>query len=335
MMDLPTVWFVAIAVLWIGYFVLEGFDFGVGLCLALIGRDERRRQAILSTITPVWDGNEVWVIVAAGAMFAAFPGWYATTFSAFYLPLVIILFGLIIRAVAFEYREHRHDRVWQRRWDLCIIVGSLLPAAGWGLVFANFVRGLPIDADHEFTGSLLDLISPFALLGAAATVALFLTHGATFLTLRTTGDLHTRARQLAVPAGVLAVLAVGGFLLALNLLPDVGQPGAVRLVSVLSIGSLLAGVILAGRGRDGWSFVGTTVSIAALVISIYLALFPRLIPSTNDPAWSLTITNSSATDYTLTIMSWSAVVLLPLVIGYQAWTYWVFRKRVTLPPVAS
>jgi cytochrome d ubiquinol oxidase subunit II len=334
-MDLPSIWFVAVATLWIGYFILEGFDFGVGICLALIGKDERRRHAILSTITPVWDGNEVWVIVAAGAMFAAFPGWYATTFSAFYLPLVIILLGLIIRAVAFEYREHRHDRRWQRRWDRCIIAGSVLPAAGWGLVFANLVRGLPIGVDHEFTGSLLDLLSPFALLGGLVTFALFLTHGAVFLTLRTTGELRARAKRLAGLAGVITVLLAAGFLLTLNRLPDVGHPYAVGLLSLATVAALVLGLVMLRRDRDGGSFVGTTASVAGVVITIYTALYPRLLPSTSNPSWSLTISNSSATDYTLTIMSWSAVVLLPLVIGYQAWTYWVFRKRITMPAVTS
>jgi cytochrome d ubiquinol oxidase subunit II len=332
-MDLATVWFVIEAVLWIGYFVLEGFDFGVGLSLPLIGRRDRERHAVLSTILPVWDGNEVWVIVAGGAMFAAFPGWYATIFSTFYLPLLAILFGLIIRAVGLEYREHREDAAWRRRWDWCIIAGSFLPALLWGVAFGNIVRGLPINAGHNFTGSLLDLLNPFALLAGLVTLTLFLTHGSVFLALRTTGELRLRAKRQASVAGAITVVLGVGFLVWLNRLPGIENRGAVLVCSIVTAAALVFGLGMHLANRDGWSFAGTAVTVGGVVITLFTALYPRLMPSTSNPAWSLTIQNSSATHYTLTIMTWSAAVLVPLVLAYQAWTYWTFRKRITLPPV--
>lgn len=332
-MDLPSVWFIIQVVLWTGYFTLEGFDFGVGLCLGLVGRSDRERQAVLSTIGPVWDGNEVWLIVAGGAMFAAFPGWYATTFSTFYLPLLAILFGLIIRGAGIEYREHREDPAWRRRWDRCILVGSFLPALLWGVAFGNIAHGLPIGPDHEFTGSLLDLLNPFALLGGLLTLSLFVTHGAVFLALKTTHGLRLRAKRVATISGAITAVLGAGFLLWLNLLPGTNNGGAVAVLSVVTVAALAFGLVMHLLDRDGWSFVGTAVTVAGAVITIFTALYPRLIPSTSNPAWSLTISNSSATHYTLTIMTWSAVVLVPLVLAYQAWTYWIFRKRVTLAPV--
>ncbi|QGN34606.1 cytochrome d ubiquinol oxidase subunit II [Microlunatus sp. Gsoil 973] len=332
-MDLTTVWFIIEAVLWIGYFVLEGFDFGVGLSLPLIGRKDRERHAVLSTIMPVWDGNEVWVIVAGGAMFAAFPGWYATTFSTFYLPLLAILVGLIVRAVGLEYREHREDAAWRRRWDLCIIIGSFLPALLWGVAFGNIVRGLPINAQHDFTGSLLDLLNPFALLAGLVTLSLFLTHGSVFLVLRTSGELRLRAKRQASVVGAITVVLGVGLLFWLNRLPGIENHRAVLVCSIITALALLFGLGMHLLDRDGWSFAGTAVTVGGLVITLFTALYPRLIPSTTNPEWSLTIHNSSATHYTLTIMTWSAVVLVPIVIAYQAWSYWTFRKRITLPAV--
>ena len=199
-MELTTVWFVLIAVLWIGYFALEGFDFGVGMLLPVLARDDRERRVMINTIGPVWDGNEVWVLVAGGATFAAFPEWYATLFSGFYLPLLLILLALIVRGVAFEYRHKRPDAAWQAWWDRAIIVGSLVPAVLWGVAFANIARGVPIDADKEFTGNLLTLLNPFGLLGGVVTLLLFLTHGAMFLALKTDGEIRYRARALSVRA---------------------------------------------------------------------------------------------------------------------------------------
>ena len=334
-MELTTIWFIAITVLWTGYFILEGFDFGVGMWLGKLGRTERDRRAMLLTIGPVWDGNEVWVIVAGGAMFAAFPGWYATVFSGFYLPLLVILFGLIIRAVGLEFRERREDARWVRTCDLSIMIGSAIPAVLWGVAFANIVRGVPIDATQNFAGTVLDLLNPFALLGGLVTCSLFLTHGAIFLALRTTGQLRDRAKRMSQVSGAAAALLGAGFLVWLNLMPTINNRPLVLIGSILTVLGLVGGFAFQRAHRDGWSFGASTLSVAGPVLTLYAALYPRLLPSTTNPAWSLTIHNASATDYTLTIMTWSTVLLLPLVIGYQAWTYWVFRKRVGSAPVPA
>lgn len=326
-MELTTVWFALIAFFWIGYLALEGFDFGVGMLLPVLARDETERRVMINTIGPVWDGNEVWVLVAGGATFAAFPEWYATLFSGFYLPLLLILLALIVRGVSFEFRHQRDDASWRARWDRVIIVGSWVPAVLWGVAFANLVRGVPIDADKEVTGSLATLLSPYALLGGAVTALLFLTHGALFVALKTDGDIRHRARRLALRLGaVTAVLAVG-FLAWTQALRG---SGSTAVLFAVAAAALVAGLLAAARGREGWAFTGTFVTIALTVTGLFVALFPDVMPSTLDPAWSLTTTNAAATPYTLTIMSWTALAVTPFVIGYQAWSYWVFRKRISV-----
>ena len=329
-MSLPTVWFIAIAVLWTGYFVLEGFDFGVGILLPILGRDEPERRALLATIGPVWDGNEVWVITAVGATFAAFPDWYASLLSGFYLPLLLILLALIVRGVALEYRGKRDEPAWRRRWDIAIVAGSLLPAFLWGVAFADILRGMPLDADHQEVGGVLPLLHPFALLGGAATLGLFATHGAIFLALKTTGDLRTRSRRLAIRLGTPAAALVIALLAAML---HLRHNGAAIVLAGLAILALLAGLAAAPR-RDGWAFLGTTAAIALTMAALFTALFPNVLPSTLDPANSLTVHNASSAPYTLRIMTWAAGLSTPLVLLYQGWTYWVFRRRiaVTDPP---
>ncbi|MEU8113793.1 cytochrome d ubiquinol oxidase subunit II [Micromonospora sp. NPDC048947] len=324
-MDLTTIWFLLIAVLFTGYFILEGFDFGVGMLLPVLGRDDRERRVLINTIGPVWDGNEVWLITAGGAMFAAFPEWYATLFSGFYLPLLLILLALIVRGVAFEYRHKRPEASWKRRWDAAIVVGSLLPAILWGVAFANILRGVPLDADHEYVGGLLDLLNPYALLGGATTLALFLTHGAVFLALKTTGDIRERAGALAVRLGVgAAVLAVGFLTWTLSI-----RSSAAAVVLAVGAALALLGALAAARvRREGWAFTGTAVAIGLAVATLFAALFPNVLPSTLDAAGTLTATNAASTPYTLKIMTWVAVVFTPIVLAYQGWTYWVFRKRI-------
>ncbi|KOX02807.1 cytochrome C oxidase assembly protein [Micromonospora sp. NRRL B-16802] len=308
-----------------GYFILEGFDFGVGMLLPVLGRNDRERRVMINTIGPVWDGNEVWLITAGGAMFAAFPEWYATLFSGFYLPLLLILLALIARGVAFEYRHKRPEASWKRRWDTAIFVGSLLPAILWGVAFANILRGVPLDADHEYVGGLFNLLNPYALLGGATTLALFLTHGAVFIALKTTGDIRERAGALAVRLGVgTAVLAVGFLTWTLSIR---SSPAAV----VLAVGAavaLLGGLAAAKVRREGWAFTGTAVAIGLAVATLFAALFPNVMPSTLDVAGTLTTTNAASTPYTLKIMTWVAVIFTPIVLAYQGWTYWVFRKRI-------
>jgi len=324
-MELTTVWFILIAVLWIGYFTLEGFDFGVGMLLPVLARDDTERRVMINTIGPLWDGNEVWVLVAGGATFAAFPEWYATLFSGFYLPLLLILVALIVRGLAFEYRHKRDEAHWKARWDLALIVGSFVPAVLWGVAFANIVRGVPIDADLEFTGTLFTLLNPFGLLGGLVTLTLFLTHGAMFVALKTDGEIRQRARDLSVRLGTVAAGVAVVFLVWAQI--DTGSLGS-ALLFVLAAVSLVAGTYLAHLGREGWAFVGTFATIALAVAGLFAALFPDVMPTTLSDGVSLTTTNAAATTYTLKVMTWVAVIFTPIVLGYQAWTYWVFRRRI-------
>ena len=326
-MELTTVWFCLIAVLWIGYFALEGFDFGVGILMPVLGRDERRRRVMLNTIGPVWDGNEVWVLVAGGATFAAFPEWYATLFSGFYLPLLLILVALIVRGMAIEYRHKRDDAVWRARWDRALFWGSLLPAVLWGVAFGNIVGGVPIDSDLEYAGGLLTLLNPYALLGGLTTLSLFVTHGAMFVALKTDGPIRHDARVLATRSGLVAAVLAVAFLSWTQL--DTGSVAS-ALLFVLAAVALLAGVAAAGAGREGWAFLGTFLTIALAVAGLFVALFPDVMPTTLAGGTSLTTTNAAATAYTLKIMTVVAVVFTPVVLAYQGWTYWVFRKRIAV-----
>jgi cytochrome d ubiquinol oxidase subunit II len=331
-MELTTVWFGLITILWVGYLVLEGFDFGVGILLPVLGRTERERRVVINTIGPVWDGNEVWILVAGGATFAAFPEWYATLFSGFYLALFLILVALILRGVAFEFRSKRPEPGWRRGWDLAIFFGSLLPAILWGTALANIVGGVPIDANHEFTGSLLTLLNPYGLLGGLTTLALFVTHGAAFLALKTTGDVRVRAGRLAGRVGLVAAVLAVAFLAWTQ--QKTGDPASATL-SVLAAVALVGGLVANRRGHEGWAFAGTAVTITLAVVALFVALFPDVMPSTINPAYSLTTTNASSTSYTLSIMTVVAVIFTPLVLLYQGWTYWVFRRRIgvnQIPP---
>ena len=326
-MELTTVWFCLIAVLWIGYFALEGFDFGVGMLLPVLGREERERRVLINTIGPVWDGNEVWVLVAGGATFAAFPEWYATLFSGFYLPLLLILVALIVRGVAFEYRAKRDDPTWRARWDLAIFWGSLLPAVLWGVAFGNIVRGVPIDADLEYVGGFFNLLNPYALLGGLTTLLLFLTHGAMYVGLKTDGPIRREARALATRLGLVAALVAVLFLVWTQV--DTGSVAS-GVLFVLAALALLAGVAAAGAAREGWAFLGTFVTIVLAVAGLFVALFPDVMPTSLADGTSLTTTNAAATTYTLKIMTGVAVVFTPIVLVYQGWTYWVFRKRISV-----
>ena len=334
-MELTTVWFLLIAILWVGYLVLEGFDFGVGILLPFLGRNDRERRAVIATIGPVWDGNEVWVLVAGGATFAAFPEWYASLFSGFYLALFLILVALIVRGVAFEYRSKRPGAAWRSRWDIAIFVGSFLPAVLWGVAFANIVAGVPLDADHEYTGDLFTLLNPYGLLGGLTTLGLFVTHGAVFLALKSTGEIRRRANRIAGRAGlVAAVLAVAFLAWTFGIRGDALSLGLSIVSAIALVGALVANRVR----REGWAFVGTAVAIAVAVLALFASLFPDVMPSSTDAAYSLTTTNASSTPYTLSIMTVVAVIFTPLVLVYQGWTYWVFRQRVKveqIPPDGS
>ena len=327
---LETFWFILIGVLWAGYLFLEGFDFGVGMLLPVLGRDDEERRTIISTIGPVWDGNEVWLLTAGGATFAAFPEWYATLFSGFYLALFLILVALIVRGVAFEFRD-KHDTVrWRRTWDTAIVVGSVVPALLWGVAFANLVRGVSLDAHHEYVGTFWDLLNPYALLGGVATLLLCAAHGAIFLTLRTRGDMRERARALARPLSW-AVVVVGAGFLAWTLGRSAGDDRLTALAVVGGIGTAIAVItaaVMVLRRRDGLAFAATGAAFGLLVLTIFASLWPNVMNSSGAPRLALSIAEAASTNYTLTVMTVVALVLTPVVLLYQGWTYWVFRHRV-------
>jgi cytochrome bd ubiquinol oxidase subunit II len=331
-MGLQELWFIVMAGLFLGFFVLEGFDFGVGMLMPLFGRvatgdPERHRRAALNTIGPVWDGNEVWLITAGGAMFAAFPDWYATVFAGLYLPLLAILVAMILRVVAIEWRGKIDDPGWRRWADIGIAVGSWVPAVLWGVAFAALVRGLPVDADKQMQLGIGDLVNAYTLLGGLATAGLFLLHGAVFVALKTGDAVRDDALRFANGLSLPVLTVVAGF----TLWTQLSYGKSWTWLAVIAAG--LAGTAAVSRVRsctgEGWAFAYTTVAITALVVLLFGALFPNLVPSTLDPQWSLTVYNASSSPYTLTIMSWAALVFAPLVMAYQGWTYWVFRQRIS------
>lgn len=335
-MSLQDLWFTLIAVLWCGYFLLEGFDFGVGVLLHALGRSEAERGVLLRTIGPVWDGNEVWLLVAGGATFAAFPQWYATLFSGFYLALLLILVALIVRVLAIEYRNKETDPAWRRRWDLAHTASAAVPALLWGVAFGNIVRGVPIDAAHNYTGSFFTLLNPYALLGGLTTLTVFTTHGAVFLALKTDGELRDRARKAAARIGIAATASAAAFLVWTLVHEGTGARHFAAYAATAGVAAvaLVGGLVATRRKRDGWAFTGTGAAIVAATATLFLALHPDVMPSTTSAAYSLTVTNASSSHYTLTVMSWVALAFTPLVLAYQGWTYWVFRARVTAQPPA-
>ncbi|MCI4675982.1 cytochrome d ubiquinol oxidase subunit II [Candidatus Mycolicibacterium alkanivorans] len=337
-MGLQQFWFILVAVLFLGFFVLEGFDFGVGMLMAWFGRtgkgdSESRRRAVLNTIGPVWDGNEVWLITAGAAMFAAFPHWYATVFSSLYLPMLVILLAMIARVVAIEWRGKIDDPKWRSWCDIAIAAGSWLPAILWGVTFAVLVTGLPIGADKNVVDlSVIDVVNPYTLSGGLATCALFLFHGAVFLALKSGGEVRTDAVRAARVLSAPATILVAGFGLWTQL--AYGEPWAWALLGV-AVAAQLAAVAAAASAREGWAFLATTVVIAAVVVLLFAALFPNLVPSTINPTYSVTIYNGSSSPYTLKVMTWAAAIFTPFVLVYQGWTYWVFRRRIfaeSIPP---
>jgi cytochrome bd ubiquinol oxidase subunit II len=336
---LSDLWFIAIAVLWAGYFVLEGFDFGVGILLPVFGRTDTERRVMINTIGPVWDGNEVWLLTAGGATFAAFPAWYASMFSAFYLPLLLVLVALIIRGVAFEYRGKRDNSNWRRTWDGAIFAGSLLPALLWGVAFGNVLRGIPLNADHNFTGNFFTFLNPYALLAGLTTLTLFTLHGALFTALKTTDGLRGRAAATARVISLAAVPVAAGFLAWTEASYRAGGWSGTGIASVacaaLAAIALLSAAAANWLGREGLAFAANAAAIAAATAALFTALYPNVLPSTISPAYTLTVANAASAAQTLMVMTVVAIIFLPLVLAYQAWTYWVFRKRVTAQVKAS
>jgi cytochrome bd ubiquinol oxidase subunit II len=335
---LQELWFFLIAALFLGFLVLEGFDFGVGMLMVPLGavgdgEPETRRRAVLNTIGPVWDANEVWLITAGAAMFAAFPNWYATMFSALYLPLLAILVSMILRIVGIEWRGKIDDPVWRVRADAGIAIGSWAPAILWGVAFAILLRGLPIDADHHVHLSIGDVLNAYTLLGGLATASLFAFYGAVFIALKTAGPVHDDAFRFARVLAVPVIVLVGGFGLWTQLAHAKAWTWLPLGVAVVAL--LIAVALMWSRRREGWAFVSMVVVIAAVAVLVFGSMYPNLLPSTLDQQWSVTIYNGSSTPYTLKIMSWASLTLLPLVMIYQGWTYWVFRRRITADAIPA
>jgi cytochrome d ubiquinol oxidase subunit II len=332
--SLNAAWFALIGVLWAGYFVLEGFDFGVGMLCVAIGRDDTDRRLCRNAIGPIWDGNEVWLIVAAGATFAAFPVWYASMFSAFYLPLFIVLVALIVRGVSFEFRGRRAGARWRQGWDGALAIGSLIPAFAWGLLFTDVVHGLRLSTSGNYLGSLSDLLVPVALLGGLASLAMFTAHGATFLALKTTGAISDRARAtagwLSLPAGGL-VSGTAAWLAATGRGGSGSLPGTAPLVLAAGCGAcfVVSGVLVLIR-RDAGAFALSTLGILAAVAAVFCALFPRVLASTG-PGPALTIWSAASAHETLLVMTIVAAIFVPIVLLYQGWSLWVFRERLRRP----
>ncbi|HET7554736.1 MAG TPA: cytochrome d ubiquinol oxidase subunit II [Gaiellaceae bacterium] len=342
-MNLQTLWFCLIAFLWSAYFVLEGFDFGVGMLLPFLPRDEQERGEMFETIGPVWDGNEVWLVIAGGATFAAFPAWYGAMFSGLYLALLLVLFFLIIRVVSFEWREKSESPRWRAVWMWANALGSFGAALVWGVGLSNLLYGLPIDSSGDFTGSFWDLFSGYTVLGGATVVVLFAFHGATFLTLRTLGDLCERASAAARRLSVVAALGVAAFLsLTVAVAVDRNDKSVFPpiLPAALGIAAVALAVLFVLLRRSGWAFAATALATALWVATIFTSLYPRVMVSSPSFGNSLTVDNASSAHYTLVLMSVVAAIFVPLVLVYQGWTYHVFRARVggrevELPPLAS
>ncbi|GAC57961.1 cytochrome bd-type menaquinol oxidase subunit II [Gordonia hirsuta DSM 44140 = NBRC 16056] len=335
---LQIVWFVLIAVLFTGYFVLEGFDFGVGMLLPFLGKrsepdGDKRRRLIINTIGPVWDGNEVWLLTAGGALFAAFGGWYATMFSGFYLPLFLILLALIVRVVAIEWRGKISDVKWRRWCDVGIGIGSWVPAILWGVAFANIVRGVPIefrDPNHVYTGGFWNLLNPYAIVGGLTTLVVFLTHGAIFIALKTKGQMRQDAVKTAASLSLAMLVIAGTFLVWTQL-----AYGKTWTWAIVAIGAAAALVVVyaTNKEKEGLAFLGTAIAIVSTVVLLFGSLYPYVMPSTLGSDQGLTIVNSSSSEYTLMVMTWAAGLITPIVVMYQAWSYWVFRKRLSIEDV--
>jgi cytochrome bd ubiquinol oxidase subunit II len=320
-------WYIVITILWTGFFILEGFDFGVGMLHAVIGTDEAGRRAAINTIGPLWDGNEVWLIVAGAGMFAAFPGWYATMFSAYNLALVLLLAALIVRGVAFEYRGKRDAARWRRTWDVLLTTGSVLAPLLIGVALAGLLHGLPINSAQNFTGSFWDLLQPYALFTGLTLVLTCLLHGATFLCLKTTGDMRERSWQVARKVAPVTGAAVIAFIIWTHI--TASTTFFLNVIELLAVIAVIAAVWLVYDHREGFAFAATTVTIGSCIISLFVDLYPNVMVSSTNPAYNLTVHNTASNPYSLKVMTVVVITFLPVVLAYQTWTYYVFRRRIS------
>jgi cytochrome d ubiquinol oxidase subunit II len=332
-MQLHTIWFVIITILWIGFFVLEGFDFGVGALHMVIGKTETERRVVINTIGPWWDGNEVWLVVAGASMFAAFPQWYATMFSALYLALVLLLVALFGRGVSFEYRGKRESQRWRNGWSWALTVGSIVIPLLVGVALGDLLHGLPIDSKHEFTGNFFSLLTGYGLMTGATLVVLSLLHGATFLALRTTGDIRDRAHVAGSRIGVVAIVV--NLAWCIWTLVVIGGGTVPQPTQIFGVIAVIFAQRLSTTSNDGWAFVASGFAIAAAVGQIFIALYPNVMVSSTNHAYNLTVNNAAAGHYGLVVMTVVAVLFFPIVLLYQGWSFHVFRRRVSAPPTSS
>jgi cytochrome d ubiquinol oxidase subunit II len=334
MVHLNNIWFIIIAILWVGFFVLEGFDFGVGMLHSFVGRTDAERRVCINTIGPVWDGNEVWLIVAGAAIFAAFPGWYATMFSALYLALLLVLVALIVRGLSFEYGRKIDDPRWRATWRWSLTIGSFLIPFLLGTALGDLLHGLPINSSHNYTGSFWGLLVPFGLYTGLTLTALSLLLGVTYLALKTEGALRERVTRLSGPIGWVAVLITFGWLTWSHV--GIANAGFVpNPIDALGLLAVIAAALFAEGKAEGWAFASAATAIGSVVGSLFFDLFPRVMVSTTNSAYNLTVSNTASPSYTLKVMSVVTLIFFPIVLLYQGWTLYIFRKRVTAPPVAG
>jgi cytochrome bd-type quinol oxidase subunit 2 len=326
-------WFVIITVLWVGFFVLEGFDFGVGMLHSFIGRTDLERRVLVNTIGPVWDGNEVWLIVAGASIFAAFPGWYATWFSALYLAAVILLAALMARGVSFEYQRKFDDPRWRSSWRWALTIGSALIPFLLGVALGDLLHGLPVNSSHEFTGNFLDLLTPFGLWSGLTLLVLSLLMGATYLTLKTTGEIRDRAQRASAAIGAVAIVVTFGFMTWIHVGLSTGF--VPKPIEALGLMAVIGAAWAAQAKAEGWAFTAAAIGMAATVGALFSELYPRVMISSTNAAYNLTIANSASPAYTLKVLTVIAVIFFPLVVVYQAWGYHIFRKRLAVPRVGG
>jgi cytochrome d ubiquinol oxidase subunit II len=332
-MQLHTIWFIIVAVLWVGFFILDGFDFGVGALHMLIGKSDTERRVVINTIGPWWDGNEVWLIVAGAAMFAAFPGWYATMFSALYLALVLLLIALFGRGVSFEYRGKRESVRWRMGWSWALSVGSVLAPLLIGVAFGDLLHGLPINQNHDYTGNFFDLLTGYGLMTGVTLLTLCLLHGATFLALRTTGEIRDRARAMGRVIGVVAILVnVAWVIWTLVVIGGGTVPEPTQIFGVIAV---IFATLLATTDYNGWAFAASAFALAAAIGQIFISLYPNVMVSSTNHAYNLTVNNSASGKYALIVMTVTAALFFPIVLLYQGWSFHVFRKRISAPPAAT
>lgn len=330
-MELSEFWFLLVAILFVGFFFLEGFDFGVGMGTRVLAKNDHDRRVLINTIGPFWDANEVWLITAGGAVFAAFPHWYATMFSGYYIPFVFVLLALIIRGVAFEFRGKGRHMYWKKTWDWSIFLGSLMPPFLFGVLFTSMLKGMPIDETMTMRAGFTDFVNLYSVAGGLTLVILCYLHGMMFLTLKTVGEVQERARKHAgrSAAAVFSALIVFVVLSVFNTDMYVVKGGWVAAITVATVVSYAAAFLFSLRGRDGWAFILSGFGIASVIASVFVAMFPRVMVSSLSSLNDLTVYSASSGDYSLRVMSIVAITLLPFVLGYQIWSYYVFRKRVT------